>query len=122
MSGSVPAGVNVTQEDRDAAADYFAAIGDPARAKVARRGEYDLAAAVQHFAAYRCRLAATPTPPIEGRDADVERAMVTLDAFLAAYRHRPDHKLARPIADDDLLTWGDLRTILAALQALGERG
>lgn len=49
------------------------------------------------------------------RDAVEERAIATLDVFLAAYESCSDTDLARPLADDDLLTWGDLRTILAAL-------
>lgn len=68
--------VAVEQCDRDAAADYFEAIGDPARAKVARRGEYDLAAAVQHFSAYRHRIAALASArePIAGDDDVQKRA------------------------------------------------
>lgn len=44
-----------------------------------------------------------------------QEAVAALDVFLAAYRHEPDGALARPIPDDDLLTWGDLRAILALL-------
>ncbi|KQM37918.1 hypothetical protein ASE59_11500 [Sphingomonas sp. Leaf10] len=73
-------------------------------------------------------LAATPAPPIEGRDADVERVAreaangLDWDKVYAAARKRAlnevtgtsyDEYLAREIAD---------RIARAALQALGERG
>lgn len=43
------------------------------------------------------------------------RAVTTLDVFLAAYADQPDANLVNRARDDDLLTWGDLRTILAAI-------
>lgn len=49
------------------------------------------------------------------REARQQEAVATLDVFLAAYTHEPDGALARPIPDDDLLTWSDLRAILALL-------
>lgn len=44
----------------------------------------------------------------------VEEAFTTLDVFLSAYGARPDDELVTRVLGDDLLTWGHLRTILAA--------
>jgi len=44
----------------------------------------------------------------------VEEAFTTLDVFLAAYGTHPDDELVNRVMGDDLLTWGHLRTILAA--------
>ena len=43
----------------------------------------------------------------------LQDAVTTLDVFLAAYDSEPDDAIVN--ADDDLLTWGHLRTILASL-------
>jgi len=57
------------------------------------------------------------TPPsimsgaVEG--VSLQDAVTTLDVFLAAYDSEPDDAIVN--ADDDLLTWGHLRTILAGL-------
>jgi hypothetical protein len=67
----------------------------------------------------------TPPTPQEAEIAGVaelKEAILTLDVFLAGYEAMPDDELARPEDDDDLLTWGQLRTIRAHLQrAQGER-
>lgn len=45
--------VEVRQVDREAAADYFAEVGDEYRANLARKGEYDHSVCVQAFARHR---------------------------------------------------------------------
>lgn len=46
---------------------------------------------------------------------EVDEASMTLDVWLAAYKSKPDTDVATPDHDDDLLTWGHLRTISKAL-------
>lgn len=67
------------------------------------------------------RLMATPTPPIEGRDADVERIAKALRKFVYAARvgdgSKPVNRSARVNCPANI--YHEAR---AALQALGERG
>jgi hypothetical protein len=56
------------------------------------------------------KFAATPTPPILSED--LREATVTLNVFLAGYEAMPDDEV---VPAEDLLTWGQLRTISAAL-------
>ncbi len=63
---------------------------------------------------------ATPTPPIEGRDADVERVREALEAQMEAQSDDTlPSSMHREAGRVWLEGWFDLR---AALQALGERG
>jgi len=60
----------------------------------------------------------THYPPTTTRTKDMDKlsvARMTLDVFLAAYQDRPDDQSIDEIVDDDLLTFGHLRAILAAL-------
>lgn len=63
-------------------------------------------------------LSATPTPPIEGRDADVERGCaVLLDSLCAWLLHR-----FGPETPEGREALARQHIARAALQALGERG
>lgn len=62
---------------------------------------------------------ATPTPPIEGRDADVERVARAICLESISYRGIAELRYADQIVDDE---WEDyVPQARAALQALGER-
>ncbi|KQM88678.1 hypothetical protein ASE67_02745 [Sphingomonas sp. Leaf23] len=60
---------------------------------------------------------ATPTPPIEGRDADVERVELP---GLATYWLLDSARILRSNGSDMHAT--EIEAVAAALQALGERG
>lgn len=121
MSGDVPAGVEAIR--------HYVAMRDAKPLRQLDDVIHSVHAGTEWEAELRLsdlRLAATPTPPIEGRDADVERVEV----------------VARAIAGwtPNVTCWEDTcekrgdgvklqaiyrqraRAAIAALQALGERG
>lgn len=125
MSGGVPAGwVLVPVEPTEAMVDRFVSRalcvsvhGDGGWSKYARQQWATMLSAVP-----------TPTPPIEGRDADVEQLKQALEdvcnplAYLKRMAEAEGAKLggmAYSIANDIATVQGIAR---AALQALGERG
>lgn len=123
MSGGVPAG-----ELRD----FASLMVDEVIAKVRIQldaGESlsvaDQRLMLEQLIVERKRLHATPTPPIEGRDADVERVEVVAKAMAPLAWHPLEPRLhGSPVARRQAQEmWRKhARTAIAALQALGERG
>lgn len=148
MSGGVPAGelLPVEQCDREAAASLVLPNGRwPGFPSDFLSGRADYNELTQAFA--RHRLTATPTPPIEGRDADVERVIAeAIGKADAAFGYsfnltrlvdgEATHTLTMPgfdpvdfeDRDEGYALISERRNALraaairAALQALGERG
>jgi hypothetical protein len=132
MSGGVPAGVNVTQDDR-VLFSYLLGWDVTDHEKRILVGDFDQHPKMQRIAAHRA--SATPTPPIEGRDADVERAREALERSVTALNDWL-HVYAPEFCGDDHVAesrarigeYGTLAYIAhvqeknrAALQALGKR-
>ncbi|PZT91982.1 hypothetical protein [Sphingomonas sp.] len=124
MSGGVPAGwVLVPVEPTS---DMCVAGWKYADTRDAVLGNGEIAAL------YAAMLAATPTPPIEGRDAGVERVEVVARALCVARGWNPDTCLwgsAGATTDGaaeftcQIYMWQNcIPEARAALQALGERG
>lgn len=118
MSGGVPAGwvlvpVEPTAEMIEAAVEHWHTHNDFLDDEV--KGTY----------AAMLSAVPTPTPPIEGRDADVERVEVVAKAMAPLAWHPFEPRLhGSPVARRQAQEmWRKhARTAIAALQALGERG
>jgi len=67
------------------------------------------------------RAALNATPSDADREGAAAKMATVLDVFLGAYVDRPDDELVNRIADDDLLTFGDLRNILKLIDPLPRR-
>ena len=133
MSGGVPAGVEAIR--------HYVAMRDAKPLRQSGDVIHSVHAGTEWEAELRLsdlRLAATPTPPIEGRDADVGRvreALTPSGATKAAYHGEFTFDLCVGISDAGIeqyqkvyVPWDTVKEIMAAiraraaLQALGERG